>query len=266
MLILNMILRITGFTQEELANFLGVSRASINYWLTDDTNMSDSSKKIICEKFQIPYSYFQIDLNQSLDYLKLVFSTINENWKRINSNITAEDSKISKINEILNKIDSDISPVFYEKLSDLEILEGLANGYNPYTGEVYEYNHILNNQNVKTLLQKIYKNYPKGNFTLTKDDLNENKLKLFEKLRKWRKDKYKSEGYYNAYIVFNDKELINIVTSKIDKKEDLIKVNGIGVKKYNKYADELFDIIKMGDLNHNNLSNDNYYQDEEVLS
>jgi transcriptional regulator with XRE-family HTH domain len=55
-----MILRITGFTQEELANYVGVSRASINSWLTNDQSMSDKSKKDICSAFQIPYSFFDI--------------------------------------------------------------------------------------------------------------------------------------------------------------------------------------------------------------
>ena len=55
MLILNMILRITGYTQEKLANYLNVSRASINSWLSDDSNMSEKSKRDICDVFHIPY-------------------------------------------------------------------------------------------------------------------------------------------------------------------------------------------------------------------
>ena len=241
MLILNMI---TGFTQEELANFIGVSRASINNWLNDDDSMSDNSKKIICDKFQIPYNFFQVDLNQNLDYYKLVYSTILENWKRINNNYSEDNSNSKKINDILNQIDSDIKQVYYEKLDDIEIMEGLANGYNPFTGEVFNNNHILNNKNVKETLQKMLKYYTNGSFEITKDDLTEDQQELFEALRKWRKDKYLSEGYYHAYIVFNDKELINIITSDIKEKEDLLKVKGIGRKKYDKYADEIYEIIK----------------------
>ena len=246
MLILNMILRITGFTQEELANYIGVSRASINSWLSDDKNMSDNSKKMICEKFQIPFSYFQIDLNQNLDYYKLVFSTLYENWKRINTNKIGDNTTLDRINDILNQIDCDMTSNSYEKLNEMEILEGLSNSYNPFTGEVFDDNHILNNIYVKDTLQKIYKYYTNGNFSLTKDDLTDEQLELFEELRKWRKDKYLSEGYYHAYIVFNDRELINIITTDINVKEDLYKVKGIGTKKYNKYSDELFNIIKTG--------------------
>lgn len=246
MLILNMILRITGFTQEELANYIGVSRASVNSWLSDDSNMSENSKKIICEKFQIPYNYFQVDLNQSLEYYKLVFSTLYENWKRIKNIGKNEDSNSKKINDILNQIDYDMNPICCEDIEEVEILEGLANGYNPYTGEVFENNHILNNENIQALLKKVYKYYINGKFELDEEDLDETKRELYEELRKWRKDKYIEEGYYNAYVVFNNRELINIVMADIKRKEDLIKVRGIGDKKYNKYSDELFEIIKNG--------------------
>ncbi len=256
MLILNMILRITGFTQEELANYVGVSRASINSWLTDDSNMSENSKKIICNKFQIPLNFFYIDLNQNLDYYKMVFSIIYENWKRINEIKDEEKSNSKRINDILNQIDSDIRPVTYEKLNEMEILEGLSNGYNPFTGEMFDDDHILNNPNVKETLQKLYRCYTNGNFIFTKDDLNDEQLNLFEELRKWRKDKYLSEGYYNAYIVFNDRELINIITADIKSKEDLINVRGIGNKKYGKYSDELFEILKTGKyISANNVKN-----------
>ena len=257
MLILNMILRITAFTQEELANYIGVSRASINSWLTDDSNMSDNSKKLICDKFQIPLNYFKIDLNQNLDYYKLVFSTIYENWKRINSNEQVEDAQAKRINDILNQIDSDMNPISYEELNEMEILEALSNGYNPFTGEVYDNNHILNNENLKQALQKIYKYFINGNIELTKEDLDDKQLALYEELRKWRKEKSIMEGYYLAYLVFSNRVIINIITSEINEKKDLIKVNGIGNIKYNKYADELFDIIKTGKYKSNYEENNN---------
>ena len=71
-------------------------------------------------------------------------------------------------------------------------------------------------------------------------------LSLFEELRKWRKDKYISEGFYHAYMVFTDKELINIITADVKNRRDLIKVRGIGEIKYGKYSEELFNIIETG--------------------
>ena len=44
-------------------------------------------------------------------------------------------------------------------------------------------------------------------------------------------------------MVFTDKELINIILADIKRKENLRRVKGIGDIKYNKYSDELFDIL-----------------------
>ena len=79
MLILSMLLRITGYTQEKLANFIGVSRASINTWLIDNNSMSNNSKQTIANIFQFPVSYFEIDLNEKfklkrVDYVDDIIS------------------------------------------------------------------------------------------------------------------------------------------------------------------------------------------------
>lgn len=261
-----MILRITGFTQEELANFVGVSRASINSWITNDDTMSNNSKKIIADKFQFPPTYFDVDLNQNLDYYKLIFSTLNDNWKRIRKtgDCVYNNSDSKKIDDIINYVESDFSPI--ENLKDNEILEALVYGYNPFTGEMFNRDHILNNNIVKKVLNNIYKNYKLENKLISKEDLTEDQKLLFEELREWRKDKYREEGFFNAYMVFNDRELVNIITADIAIKEDLLNVKGIGMKKYNKYADELYSILlnrkyerKNGNINiYSNINNTEY--------
>lgn len=250
MLILNMLLRITNYTQEELANFVGVSRASINSWLINDTTMSNHSKENIANKFQFPVSYFDIDLNQDLNLYKIVFSTLYESWKRVNLQNNEEiDDMFNKINKILNEVVSDYKETDYNNfkfnnISESEILEGLSNGYNPFTGEMFDENHILNNVKVKTIITKMKDNYKNRTITFTKEDLDEEQRILFEKLRKWRKVKTEEEGFHNAYIVFTDRELFNIIFANIKNIEDLRKVKGIGNIKYQKYAHELYKIIK----------------------
>ena len=59
MLILQMIIKITNWTQEKLASFLGVSRVTINYWLNGN-DISTQSKKLISDKFNFPISYLSI--------------------------------------------------------------------------------------------------------------------------------------------------------------------------------------------------------------
>ena len=90
-----------------------------------------------------------------------------------------------------------------------------------------------------------------GNKNITIDDLSNTQYKLFEELRKWRKDMTVKEGFFSAYMVFTDKELINIITSNTNKKEDLLSVKGIANKKYDKYGDDIFYILKTGSYDFN---------------
>lgn len=247
MLILNMILRITGFTQENLANYLDVSRASVNSWLSDDSTMSNTSKSNIADKFGFPVMYFDYDLNQNIELYKLIYSTISNYWNKNKEGF----STLDKINDIINDIE--YSNINLNDYTDAEILDGLINGYNPFTGEVYDSNHILNNQRVKSVLQKLKSKGKFGVKNITKYDLNKEERKLFEALRKWRLDKKIEENFFSAYMVFTDNELINIIKADINKVEDLANIKGIGSIKYNKYADELYRIIKNYKINLENI-------------
>lgn len=244
MLILEMLLEITGFTQEELANFIGVSRASINTWLKDDAIMTKSTKQNIADKFIFPVTYFDVSLDSDISFHKLIYSTLYDSWKRISKEETEENNKKSKINDIMHAIKGDYkTTVYYDNLSDIEMLDGLANGYNPFTGEIFEDEYLLNHPKIRNLLMNIYSDYKEGKLSVKKESLDKKQKELFEELRKWRLSKTFEEGYRNAYMVFSDRELINIILANIKNKEDLINVKGIGNIKYDKYADELYEII-----------------------
>lgn len=244
MLILNMLLRITGFTQDELANYVNMSRASINCWLHDDSSMSETSKKKIAEKFSFPVMFFNYDLNQDIELYKIIYSTIYESWNKINKQIVST----SKIDNIINRIEKNFCPS--EEFTNQEIVEALINNCNPFTGELFESNHILNDIRVRKALISINKKDNKkfGVNNITKDDLSKEDRMLFEKLRIWRTNKTEEEKHGKAYLVFSDKELINIIKANINYKEELLKIKGIGPNKYQKYADELFNIININKL------------------
>ena len=240
-----MLLRITNMTQEELANYIEVSRASINMWLCDDSNMSYNSKDKIANKFQFPITFFNIKLEDDVNLHKVVFSTLSDSWKRI-KNDKGNNEKIDKINQLLNELESDS---FYNEkeeksITDEEILDALINAYNPFTGECFENNHILNNNRIKSLLIKLNEiNNKYAKINITKEDLDFEQKEMFEKLRKWRTKKRDSEGFYHSYMVFTDRELINMILANVKTKEELLNVKGIDEKKYQKYADELFLIL-----------------------
>lgn len=246
MLILYIIQKITNMTQEELANFIGVSRVTLITWLHDNNvRMSYTSKKMICDKFNFPMEYFDYSLNESPEVYKIIYTTIKDSWSRINPNVDDQ----TKINNILNNLDILLMNPESKKedinISDEEIIDGLCNGYNPFTGEILDKNDLLSNVRVKRIINKLASTYKnQKNDFMSYDDLNIEERILYDRLKKWRLQKNYDEELNGAFKVFSNKELINIVCSNIDKKEDLLKVRGIGDYKYEKYGDELFELIK----------------------
>ncbi len=243
MIIIEMILKITGWSQEDLAKVLGVSRVSINCWLHGN-DISLTSKKLISEKFQFPINFFDISLNENIEYYKVVYSVLYKNLKQyINSNSNSISDK-DKILDILNRIEIDDKSIYEKDITDDDILDGLMNGYNPFTGELFDENHILNNPRVKEIIRMVKLKNKVSYEAMTYDDLNSEQQRLFDELRQWRLDMMYKEGYSGAYLILSDKSLINLVCSKIEKKQDLLRIKGIGASKYQKYGEDIYNIVK----------------------
>lgn len=68
---------------------------------------------------------------------------------------------------------------------------------------------------------------------------------LFDKLRKWRKERAYREGV-KPYIIFSDATLIEISNNNPDTKEKLLDIRGMGEKKFEKFGDELLTLLKHG--------------------
>lgn len=244
-MIIEIILRATRMSQGELAEYIGVSRASINAWVQNSNVMTFNSRELVAKKFNFPISYFNYNLKNNREKIKEVYNLIKENWNKKNHTYSEIDFLNQVIDELEEKIIEPEELNINREITEEEILDGLSNGYDPFTGEVLSDKHLLNNPKVKELfktLNKLYLN--KSKMISSKEDLNKEEKELFEELRKWRWEKTKEKKYYNAYIVFTNKELINIILANIQRKEDLKLVSGIGPKKYAEYGDEIFEIIK----------------------
>ena len=244
-MIIEIILRATRMSQGELAEYIGVSRASINAWVQNSNVMTFNSRELVAKKFNFPISYFNYNLKNNREKIIEVYNLIKENWNKKNHTYSEIDFLNQVIDELEEKIIEPEELNINREITEEEILDGLSNGYDPFTGEVLSDKHLLNNPKVKELfktLNKLYLN--KSKMISSKEDLNKEEKELFEELRKWRWEKTKEKKYYNAYIVFTNKELINIILANIQRKEDLKLVSGIGPKKYAEYGDEIFEIIK----------------------
>lgn len=258
MLILSMILRITGWSQGKLAEELGVSRASINSWLKNSDTMTLSSKQKLADKFNFPVSYFSFDLDQDIALYRVIFTTINENWLKMQESEDSSKSEIERINEILNEIEGVLETSSYDDYSDDEILSALKDGFNPFTGEVFDDEHILNNERVRNVLffrNKRSNIVQKFCTNITYDELDYNQKKLYKKLSEWRYKTHLEKNYFAPYLVFSNRELINIICADVKEVNDLKNVSGIGEFKFENYAEDIFDILTSSDSDINDSPN-----------
>jgi superfamily II DNA helicase RecQ len=66
---------------------------------------------------------------------------------------------------------------------------------------------------------------------------------VFNLLRDWRSTQARKEGV-PPYIIFNNRQLIEIIKTKAQSFAELERVNGIGKVKVEKYGPEILEIIK----------------------
>lgn len=131
-------------------------------------------------------------------------------------------------------------------------------------GIMREYSSKFIRDLIKTLLDLGYINLKEGTYSMLK--LNPKSIKvlksqekvicklsedieekienkdLFNKLKLWRKEKANSLGI-KPYIIFSDSTLIELANKMPKDKEELLSIRGMGEKKFEKYGDEVLNII-----------------------
>lgn len=139
------------------------------------------------------------------------------------------------------------------------ILESLTKGVDPYTGEIFGNDHILNNPEVIRALFIILSEF-KEKKTVNDYDYKINSLQEYKKiminqfnpmqrniykaLKQWRTNKSKEKSKF-PFNIIGDSALIDIVVKNVSSKEELLSIKGIGKKKYELYADEIINLINI---------------------
>lgn len=80
--------------------------------------------------------------------------------------------------------------------------------------------------------------------------LSQEDFAIFSKLRELRKQIATAE-HIPPYLVFTDAELAAIVTAHITKPEDLLKLNNVRQNKIEKYAPQIYSILKGSGIQNN---------------
>ncbi len=91
---------------------------------------------------------------------------------------------------------------------------------------------------IMAYLTSKYNEYLESESPLTSVEANH-----FNILRKWRWETSKEEGY-PPYVIADDSTLKNLIKKLPKNKEELLKVKGFGLKRVDKYGEELLAIVK----------------------
>ena len=63
-----------------------------------------------------------------------------------------------------------------------------------------------------------------------------------QRLKVWRLEKSRSEGY-KPYYIFNDAQMEDLIEKNPKSKEELLKVSGFGAVKVEKYGEDILKIL-----------------------
>ena len=133
-------------------------------------------------------------------------------------------------------------------------------------GIMKEYSSKFIRDLIKTLIDLGYVSLKEGTYSMLKlnpksirvlksqekvicklsEDMEEKILnkELFNKLRLWRKDKANAQGI-KPYIIFSDSTLMELANKSPQTKDELLSIRGMGEKKYEKYGEEILELIKI---------------------
>ena len=77
--------------------------------------------------------------------------------------------------------------------------------------------------------------------------LDDESMPLFNTLRQWRSEKSKKDGV-PPYVILNNKQLAEVCQRRPQSKYDLMKVEGIGKAKAEKYGDEILKVTSYPEI------------------
>lgn len=123
-----------------------------------------------------------------------------------------------------------------------EIIEALAEGIDPTTGELLPEDHVCNKGEVVRAFYTVF-NELKTKRGGAKNIPSDYDVNLYEVLREVRKELSELEGR-PAFMIFNNDTLQDMAAKAPTTKAQFIEVYGIGAYKAEQYSDPFIDAIK----------------------
>ncbi|MBU3145813.1 HRDC domain-containing protein [Clostridium sp. CF012] len=173
---------------------------------------------------------------------KLITDMLNKKIKKVIPSEKMRESQMIDIANFLIKNNTEITYDYYKKygLTDEDFKENINSKVEEVIEESYEkVVEIKSEQPVEKIVEiEIEKTIEKK-----EDCIGKNYEELYEKLKKYRYAKAQVEEI-KAYCIFTNNTLEEIIKAKPKNKEELLKVQGFGKVKVEKYGEDIIGIIR----------------------
>jgi len=143
-------------------------------------------------------------------------------------------NKIIRADQLINRIKNDMSNMKKESWMPDKTMEGFANYF-------ITKNKMINNDYL-TKYQSLILNL-KSKKSQINNEIDITQSELYKGLRNYRLNKSRSDNI-KPYLIFNNKQLEDLVNIKPTCMRTLLTISGFGELKCNKYGEDILNIIK----------------------
>lgn len=248
MLVIKMLKKASGLTNQELADYLGKTRNTITSWEKDETTIPETEKRKINERFNILPLYWNIGLNEFDEVYQEMYQRIKLGYelslKNIDKNI---DDPIERILYICEKREKENDE---HQLEHYIYIQSLANNKDPINGYELQNDHFINdntiNKQILDLCDNIEIFFEEKYIKKRKKNNHYSREKYINRLKEWRIKKAKEKNL-KAFQIVSDTILEELVENYITYNnpiEKRIKDFPIGGKKYQLYYMDIKNILE----------------------
>lgn len=255
MLVIKMLKKASNKNNIELAEYLRKTRNTIASWENDENCIPNTEKRKISNRFDFDYSYWDVGLDKTISFYQKMYSDIKNGYLK---DLRKQDIECeSRIDEILRYCDSTIPYNEDRENTDMKFeidneekhfnyIKSLLNDVDPIDKSKLSYKHFINKyKNLLDDFSKIENKFKKTKQEENNIDKNEEANEYYSLLKLWRKKQAELENV-KSFQILSDDVLYSIVLAYLNNSNESIKNFPKNGKKWNKYYDEIINVLKEG--------------------
>ena len=252
MLVIKMLKKASNKNNTELAIYLNKTRNTIAAWELDESNIPNTEKIKLSNRFEFDYEYWNVGLDKTTIFYQKMYSDIKNGYLR--DSRKQNFSNESRIDEILDNCDGTNGMIDYYKSFNKSneynhyiYIQSLLNGIDPIDNSKLDNNHFINEYKIDFRdFNRINSKFIElaNSYINETRVLDENQEYYLNNLKEWRKFQAIEEGV-KPFQILSDEVLENIVKSYKNNNKELSGIKNFPVSgiKWHKYYEIIIDIL-----------------------